>query len=369
MKREKLVEGIRFKKHTSRKHGIKFDRYFSIYFKLNGKLVEEGVGWETEKWTEEKVKILYNELKANRKAGIAPRTYAEKRELEQREREAAEKTAEAEKQRAEWESMTVSSLFKHYLSSDQGDKKPRSIGREKYLFRDYIEPVIGHLLVKDIQGNDIANIKTRASEKGLAAGSIALILAVTRQLMNYAIKEKYFTGINPTNEVKKPKVDNRRMRFLTQGEAEALLEALKVKSIDTYRITLFSLHMGLRVGEIFKLTWADVDQENGRIFIKDTKSKHNRFAYPTPQVVAEIEAMEKGKPNEALFPFKEDGNKDLRGISKTFFRVVKDLGLNDGIEDPRQKVVFTQCDILSHRGWSIRAYRFTPSRNCWATGR
>jgi len=63
MKWETLTQGIRFRKHPTRKRGVKFDRYFSIYYQFEGKRKEEGIGWESEGWTEERVKILYNELK------------------------------------------------------------------------------------------------------------------------------------------------------------------------------------------------------------------------------------------------------------------------------------------------------------------
>ena len=44
-------KGVRFREHKVRKHGVRKDRYFSIYYQLNGKQREEGIGWSSERWT------------------------------------------------------------------------------------------------------------------------------------------------------------------------------------------------------------------------------------------------------------------------------------------------------------------------------
>ena len=40
----KLRPGVRYRKHPTRKHGIKLDRYFTIFYKLDGKMIEENNG-------------------------------------------------------------------------------------------------------------------------------------------------------------------------------------------------------------------------------------------------------------------------------------------------------------------------------------
>jgi len=362
----KLTKGIRYRKHPTRKagKGVKMDRYFSIYYRLDdpernrGKKsnqINEGLGWESEGWSEEKVRIVYSELKHNRQTGVGPKTYQEKKALE----EEKQSRVKAEKKLKEIEAITFSELFKQYLPIAEGDKSAKSIKREKHIFRDHIEPVIGSMQARGITKFHIEDIKRIATEKGLAPGSINIILATTRQILKFGIQKDILKGVNPVSLVKKPKADNRRIRFLTRDEADRLLRALKVKSEEVYRMALFSLHMGLRAKEIFNLAWGDIDTENELIFIKDTKSGHNRFSYMTPKVKAEIEAMPKGKASALLFPPREDGKHDrIQLISKTFFRTVNDLELNEGVTDVRQKVVFhtlrhTFASWLVDKGVSI----------------
>jgi len=37
--------GVRYRQHDTRKHGAKWDQYFTIRYKHSGKEKEEGLGW------------------------------------------------------------------------------------------------------------------------------------------------------------------------------------------------------------------------------------------------------------------------------------------------------------------------------------
>ena len=54
--------GIRFRENPSKKHNGKPDRYFTIRYKLNGILKEEGLGWSSQGWNAQKASITRNEL-------------------------------------------------------------------------------------------------------------------------------------------------------------------------------------------------------------------------------------------------------------------------------------------------------------------
>ena len=56
-------------------------------------------------------------------------------------------------------------------------------------------------------------------------------------------------------------------------------EGIPVWIDDKHDMALVSLHCGLRAGEIFRLTWGDVDFDRGLLTLKDTKSGRNRVAY------------------------------------------------------------------------------------------
>src|SRR6202011_83064 len=43
--------GIRYRQHKDRKHGARLDRHFTLRFSVDGKQVEEALGWTSEGWT------------------------------------------------------------------------------------------------------------------------------------------------------------------------------------------------------------------------------------------------------------------------------------------------------------------------------
>ncbi len=41
-------EGVRYREHPTRKHGVRKDRYYAIRYYVDGKRKEESLGWETD---------------------------------------------------------------------------------------------------------------------------------------------------------------------------------------------------------------------------------------------------------------------------------------------------------------------------------
>ena len=61
--------GVRYYKHETRKHGVKFDQYFAVRYQVDKKTVEEGLGWASEGITAEKAYKIRSKLKEAAKTG------------------------------------------------------------------------------------------------------------------------------------------------------------------------------------------------------------------------------------------------------------------------------------------------------------
>jgi integrase len=107
---------------------------------------------------------------------------------------------------------------------------------------------------------------------------------------------------------------------------------------DVHDQALVSLHCGLRAGEVFALTWADVDMKRGVLTLRDTTSGRPRAASMTGAVTNMLAQRKRHARAERVFP-SETGAR-IGQISQTFGKTVKALGLNDDVADSRQKVVF-----------------------------
>lgn len=338
--------GVRYREHPTRKHGKRRDQYFTIRYKVSGKDKEEGLGWASEDWTATKAYDRLKELKENRKAGEGPQTLKEKRNLERARRE----QEETEQERLEKEAVTFKDFFINtYLPQSKADKKPQTAQREEGFFNNWFKPIIGHLPLKTITTFHLERLKKEMTDKQQSNRSIEYALAVVRQVFHMARHRGILEGEPPTAKVKKPKVDNGRMRFFTHDEADKLLEALKEKSIDVHDMTLLSLHAGLRFGEIASLTWQDVDLSKGVLTIRDAKAG-SRYAFLTEQATEMLRNRAQGKPSD--YVFQKRGGGKLTKISHTFFRAVDNLELNKGIDDPRLQICFHSCRH-SYASWLV----------------
>lgn len=326
--------GVRYREHATRKHGVKMDRYFSIRYQKNGKRKEEGLGWATQGWTVQKAAIQLAELKNNQLTGSGPIRMKEKRE----QAEAEKRKAEDEKKQKELDSITFSRFFgETYFPQAKQNKSASSWKREEQFNRLWIGPVIGEKPLKEVSPLDLERIKRQMSNAGRSPRSIHYCLAVIRQVYNVAKFLDIHNGDNPVSRVKKPKNDNKRLRFLTHEEADRLLENLMLRSRQLHDMALISLHCGLRAGELFKLTWQDVDMERGLLTLRDTKGGVNRYAFMTKKVKEVLRDID-SRRSDLVFPNRN--GKPIQEISNAFGRAVRDLGLNDGITDDRYKVCF-----------------------------
>jgi site-specific recombinase XerD len=326
--------GVRYREHKYRKQNRSFDRYFSIRYRINGKLIEEGIGWASNGWNATKASLELAALKKAHLTGEGPQTLGEKRRLEQEKRD----FAAAERKRKAKEEMPFSLYFEeNYLPEAKANKKYDTWRRENNLFEYWIKPAIGKMPFKDIRPLHLERIKKNMNDAGKAPRSVQYALAVVRQIFNHAIKNEMFAGSNPATKVSKPKVDNNRTRFLTQNEADLLLSKLKTKIQQVHDIALLSLHCGLRASEIFDLTRGCVNLDRESIDIMDSKGK-NRTIYMTKEVKDLLNRNIHGNPSDLIFKDR-NGNK-IKRISNSFYKTVKELGFNDGVEDRRLRTCF-----------------------------
>lgn len=328
-------KGIRYKEHKTRKHGMKFDRYFEARFQVDGKMKSRGLGWASEGWTLEKAvaeRLRLTELA--KKEGLMLSQKEERGILLQIKE--AEENAKLEK---ELENISVNSVWEKYLSYSMTNKTKSSWQTEAGYFKNWIQPVIGHKPMKDVRPLDLERIKKNLINADKALRTIQYVLAVTRQLFNYASDHSFFIGDNPLHKIKKPKFDNRRSEFFSEEQAGILLKMLSSRSIDIYDMVLISLRCGLRAGEIFGLTWQDISIERESITIRDAKNNRNRTVpMMTIDIVELFRRRKMSQANVLVFPDKNGGKR--KEISNLFDRVIKELGFNEGVGDRRQKLTF-----------------------------
>ena len=262
--------GIRYKEHSARKHGKKPDLYWVLQYRRNNRTYNEAVGWWSQGASQAQAEELLGQLRHNWRSGQGPQTLKEMRAAGQTARE-AEARALAQ---VEAGALTLAEFWERtYLPAAENIKSYGTIKVEKLLFKNWIRPALGSMTIKDITPQQIAVLLGEMTKAGRSPRTAEHAKAILSAIFTMAIENEALDGPNPCAKVKLPKFDNRRTRFLSPAEARQLLDALKVEAPQAHDEALLSLFCGLRAGEIFALTWADINFDSWQILVKDPKNK------------------------------------------------------------------------------------------------
>lgn len=329
--------GVRYREHPTRKNGaVKKDRYFTIRYKVNNVLKEEGLGWASEGWTEEKAALKRSELREAYRTGVGSTTLKEQRERAVKEKElSAQKEAENQKL-----NITLNDFYNNYFKNiAYNNTSERTFKSESGFYKNWLEPNLGNMPIKDISLINLENLKALMIKQNKSPRTINYVFGILSQILSYAKKIGYLKGDIITQQMKKIKFDNSRVRFLTKEEAKILLDALRKYSQQLYEISLLSLYCGLRAGEIFNLCWSDIDLQNKIITLRNTKNTKTRIIYMPDNIYKMLLHKSINQKKSSFLFLNKDGNK-VKGVSHAFAHVVDILKLNEGVKDIRQKVVF-----------------------------
>lgn len=310
-KRTKFT-GVYQREHSSRRHNGRPDVCYDITYKSpQGKKLWEKVGWASEGYTAQTASGVRNERLQQQRHGDMPQIVTKR-----------------------GKSLSFAEAFAAYEKDWLCQVKTSAEDIRR--FHAYLEPL--HALRLDsISVLDLERLKSTMS-KTYSPQTIRHAIGLVRRVYRKVSAWGLYRGQIPTDKVSMPSVSAAaRTRYLTREEAKTLLTALKRRSPQWHDIALMSLHTGMRLGEILTLRWEDVDLGNRHLYVRDAKAG-SRVAMVTEEATAMLEARR--MPHGLVFPSRGDVNRASFKASKTFFIVVEEVGLNNGITDRRQRVVF-----------------------------
>ncbi len=206
-------------------------------------------------------------------------------------------------------------------------------------FRLYLQNGFGEKEQLELIQLDIDRVVRRLLKR-LAPHTVSTAITLLKRTINYGVRRDLCKPLSFSIDLPKvvKKIDNKRNRYLSVEEAGTLLETLRRHSEQTYRMALVSLNTGMRFGEIASLRWQHIDIKTRTIKVMDPKNSENRMVFMTDAIFEMFEGLEKEKPDKLVFPSRVGGIQS--DASHSFHRSVDELGLNDGIDDRRLKVVF-----------------------------
>lgn len=307
--------GVYAREHESRRFRGKPDICYDICYRLPGerKLIWEKAGWLSEKITASIASSLRSERIKQSRVGNLPTEVAK---------------------------LTLNEVFERFRTEylEVARKYPQDAVS---MYNKRIGPAFGDSTLNEISPAMVDALKKSMSY--LAPQTIKHTLTLLGEIYNQARKWGLYEGDSPTRQVKIPQADNRRMRFLTKDEAQVLLAALKSRSFDLWCMSLLSLHSGMRAGEIFNLRWEHVNFSDRTITVMDGKGEQSRVLHMTDQIqnmLQKVAAMTSPTAGRLVFPKQGTENTPRTETGSGFQNIVRATGLNSGITDRRNKVVF-----------------------------
>jgi integrase len=336
---------VRYYEHgTRRTRNGQPDKYFAIRYYVNGKRKEEGVGWATEGWNAEKAHALLADIRAAIRTGKGPKSLAERREEEAQIRAAKEAKKQAE-QRAE---MTLEEFFRTvYIPRAKREKRSWLLDEQR--IAKAVSPALGKLPLRAIRSEDVQKFVDDLSDAGNAPATVKQYMGIVRRAFNMAVETtvdgvRLFAGINPASGLRLPSVHNIRERYLLADEVEKLIAAAaKLRSPDLKDCIVLSLNTGLRMGELMRLRWLDVDMAGGFVVVPDETMRKPGGKVPLNKAASAVFEQRKHrqgqKDGERVFP-PIAGALTRKNLSHMFRCIADEVGLNQGVSDPRHRIVF-----------------------------
>ncbi|WP_285905495.1 tyrosine-type recombinase/integrase [Pseudodesulfovibrio pelocollis] len=311
MDRIARYEGVYENVSKTKRHNGRPDACFYISLRVDGKKKWIKIGWRSEginaAFASQRRAEMINELRHGRQPGPVRRT-----------------------------SMTLAEAYALWYRV-HAKVNLRSADTVRYHWSSLVEPHLGHLELAAITPLDLEEYKSRLQGEGRAPQTVKHGLALIRRIYRKMVAWDKFSGPVPTDRVAMPVVSNSRERWLTPHEARRLLGRIKRRSDMMYRMAMISLHTGMRWGEVAALRGENINLGAGTIRVQDSKTGADRTVYVTPAAAQALSGVPL-LPGALVWPSRAGSVR--RAPSDTFERCVAELGLNEGITDRRDRVVF-----------------------------
>jgi len=202
-------------------------------------------------------------------------------------------------------------LCDEYLLYSNANKAKSSHRRDTVSLKNILKTFRGRLIT-DITPRELERYKNERRKK-VAPATVNRELSCLKHMFSKALDWKMMKE-NPMKSVKLFKEPPGRVRYLTEDEIKRLLSCC---ASYLKPIVIMALNTGMRKGEIFTLTWADVDMVNRMIRITNSKNNESRYVPINDTLFAALLKLgDNSKTDRPLFIWKN--GKRIRRIYNGF---------------------------------------------------
>ena len=171
---------------------------------------------------------------------------------------------------------TLGDMIERYTREILPHKKKNTIVNQKQQLQ-WWDAHLGHKMLSDITPRLIAEYKDILIQEYKANSTVRRYLSALSHMYTVGIREWNWVEDNPVLKINKPKEPRGRVRFLSEGEKDRLLQSCKEsRNPYLYTVVVLSLSIGGRKNELMTLEWRDIDFKRNTITFRDTKNDETR---------------------------------------------------------------------------------------------
>lgn len=197
------------------------------------------------------------------------------------------------------DSITLDDFFEnHYL--DYAKQHQRSWETTETYYRNHLKNKLGSLRMSDITFEQVLSLQTEKNQAGYADGTCNRIIILLQTLFNRAIRWKIEGVIeNPTKNIQLYKINNKKERYLSDAEMQALMDAIAASPSREHLLPIIQIlaMTGARKREVLDMRWSDLDLDNKRWTVKINKSGKTQYKPLSDQVIFILSTLKQQKNN------------------------------------------------------------------------
>jgi integrase len=213
----------------------------------------------------------------------------------------------------------------------------RAFNTSKRYLLAVVQDYFGGRRLSQISYLDLETYRNKRKATPTKAGKTRTDASVNREiaLVSHMLSKAVEWGLLETSPLKKGqrlmfKENNHRLRFLSDAEVEALLQAcdaLKASSPHLRPIVETALLSGLRRGEVLSLKWEQI--RNGFIYLRETKANKARQIPINDRLAEVLKEVRRKNQLKSEYVFCDSQGRRFYEVKRSFTSACRRAGLED----------------------------------------
>ena len=196
---------------------------------------------------------------------------------------------------------TLAEVWKRYWPWAETNKK--SADDDRWNYERHLRPRFGDKRLDQITPFAIDGWAMSLKKDSYAPATVKHQVVLLNRLYTLADRWNLYTGPNPCKKARPIKVNNQCTEYLDEEQLARLTDVLEAWPCRMSACLIkFLMATGVRLGETFKLTWADVDIQQKLMALRDPKGGRDVVLPLSAKALAVLQEVPRIEGSAYVFP-------------------------------------------------------------------